>query len=375
MPPNALPDLPSASAASDPFLTALCTADSEARTAAVPHIVARQTALGLEATVEALKRLLRGWLHSDSRRALRAAALIAALGTSADRADYQLYGLRAQMEIHIIATGDYDSALAFYEQAAAHCRRHGDALGIALLQPTRVWALASLGRAAEAAEAAEQAAALLADNELWAPLASLHNNMAMIYNRGGAYEKALAMNARAADAYRALGAEGAPYLPLSALNRALILANLGRLDEAVSANEEALALAAAQAQTDRVAMAQSNLGRVYFSLGHYTRALALFDEARTTFLADEREREALLTDLVHCDCLLELRRFQEALSLAERLQPSLLKLGLRLEAAQAQRNGARARDRAAALTRRRPLLWRTPGTSLSPKRMISGRCS
>ena len=90
---------------------------------------------------------------------------------------------------------------------------------------------------------------------------------------------------------------------------------LGRFDESIAANQSVLQTYERRDldQPINVARAQQNLAITYFLLGRYNEALALLDRSRETFLADGRQRHAMLVELYTGDCLLQLRRFGDVL--------------------------------------------------------------
>ena len=68
----------------------------------------------------------------------------------------------------------------------------------------------------------------------------------------------------------------------------------------------------------------------------------MLDEARETFLADGRQRHAMLVELYTGDCLLQLRRFGDVLEKSAQVRELFTEMGTRLEVAQAILNEASA---------------------------------
>ena len=73
--------------------------------------------------------------------------------------------------------------------------------------------------------------------------------------------------------------------------------NLGRYIESIAANEAGLHMAKQFAQTANIARAEQNLGMTYFLIGRITKAQALLQKARDTFISDQRFRDAIMADL------------------------------------------------------------------------------
>lgn len=88
--------------------------------------------------------------------------------------------------------------------------------------------------------------------------------------------------------------------------------------------------------------ARQNLALTHFVLGRYNEALELYDQVQEAFLADGRQRDAILVELFTSDCLLQLRRFADALDKCCQIRCHFTELGTRLEAAQALLNEAAA---------------------------------
>lgn len=107
-------------------------------------------------------------------------------------------------------------------------------------------------------------------------------------------------------------------------NRAFVLYALGRYDASLAAGERALALAERFAQTVLIARAKQNLGLTYYVLGHYNRALQLFDQARVIWLVDRRYQEVIQIELTATYCLLQLQRFHDVLARCKEVRGLIL---------------------------------------------------
>ena len=284
--------------------------------------------------VALLQQAQRARRYSDYDDSIRLAELIGYLGELSGRADVAATGRLQALDARVAAKGELDGALAAYDDIIAIYQQHNDELAAATAQIVRIW-VQFLHQETEAALATgEAAAAVFTRHEAWQQLASLRNNMSLIYNRLGDHVQALAMVTHGQEALQALGPAGRPLLPSNAISRGLILSNLGRFQEALAVNEGAIALATELGQQNAVARALSNNGRILFSQGHYNQALLLFDDAFQSFTAEGRERDAVLTEACMAECYLELRRFQAVVERVERIQPIFERLQMRLEAGQ-----------------------------------------
>ncbi len=248
--------------------------------------------------------------------------------------------LRAQGNIHALGYGDHPKGIALYDQAAAIYQRLGMVYEEALSQTGKIWSLASLGQADEALATGNWASSILADEEDWQALAIVTANMGAIYGRIGNDQSALQQFNKALELYNQLDSAEKATLPMILINRAIVLRNLGRFDESVSSLKKAIAGYEANQQLVGVARAQQNLAMTYFVLGRYNEALSLLNEARTTYLADGRQRDAMLVEIFTSDCLLQLRRFTDVLEKCRECRHIFAELSTQLEMGRALLNEA-----------------------------------
>lgn len=289
---------------------------------------------------ESLKEEVIQLQQANIEQALQVAGLIGYLGDLSGNPLHHALGLRMEAQARLIGLGEYKQSLSLYDKATAIHQEYGDLLGEALVQVTRIWALAALGRYDEAFAAGKWANEILTEHEQWRNRASLNNNLAAIYGRRGEENKALAKLDVAREAYQQLGAEGELFLVMNELSRAIVLRNLGRFEESITAAQKATAVANRFNQPAAAARAQQNLATTYFVLGRYNEALKLLDDARTIFLSDGRRRDAILVELFISDCLLQLRRFGDVLDKCRQVRTLFTELGTRFEVAQSLLNEA-----------------------------------
>ncbi len=279
---------------------------------------------------------------SDIQRCLALGQLIRDLAACTADPGIDALGLLAQANAYVIGLGQYQEGIELYDQAAALYAMQGDVAAQAQAQTGKLWALASLGRSEEALVLGEWASEVLRQHARWIPLATLISNLAIIHGRLGQDAAALARFDEAGALYRA----HAPTAELSRLmirlNRGIVLRNLGHFDESIAEHQAALVQYQALGQTMSVARAQQNLALTYFILGRYNEALDLLDQAFATFLADGRQRHAMLVQLAISDCLLQLCRYQDALAKCRQARGLFADLGTPLEMGQSILNEASA---------------------------------
>ncbi|MDJ0754807.1 MAG: CHAT domain-containing tetratricopeptide repeat protein [Ardenticatenaceae bacterium] len=282
-------------------------------------------------------------LRRDAKIAQQLAELIVYFGQTAAQPLVQALGLQTLGTLQTLAYRDYEKALDRFATASELFDNGGDELNLAITQVTRVWALACLQRYDEAFETGEWAAEIFRRHDAHRPLAALSNNLAITHSRRGNDAAALMQLDAVIEAYQALGAAGTPHIPFALINRSIALRNLGRFQESIAANVQALEMAEKLEQSDTSARAKQNLGITYFTQGRLSEAQALLEEARKMFIADNRLRDAILADLYISDGLLQLRRFDEVIEKCRQVRETFGESGIQFEVAQAWLNEATAR--------------------------------
>ncbi len=279
-------------------------------------------------------------LRSDIQRSLETAGLILHLAELTGNPLHRALGLLAEANARFIGLGEYQAALDLYNEAAGIYQAHGRVVDQAKAQVGKLWPLAALGRHAEALETGRWASRVLEEHGQWLPLAKLTVNLATIYSRLGEDARAVMLFDRARELSLRLGEEGGALLARVEQNRAIVLRNLGRFEDAIRASQTAWEMLVRSGQTVEAARAQQNLAITYFVLGRYNEALQLLDQARAVFAADGLERHAIRVELFISDCLLQLRRFADVLDKCHRARKLFTRLGTHFEVAQAILNEA-----------------------------------
>jgi CHAT domain-containing protein len=290
----------------------------------------------------ALKGQADRFLRSDLSRSSQTAELLFYMAELVDNPLYRALGLLAEANVRAIGLGEYQRALELYDRAAEIYQANGCAARQARSQIGKLVALSRLGRYAEAIKVGEWASRVLEAHAQWRPLADLTLNLGVVHSRQGEDTESLAWYDRARELYERLGAEGEPFLPWIDQDRAVALRNLGQFEASLQAARRAEETMARLGQRIEAARAQQNQALTYFALGRYNEALDLYDQVRGVFLADGRQRDAILVELYASDCLLQLRRLADVLERCHQIRRRFTELGARLEAAQALLNEATA---------------------------------
>lgn len=292
---------------------------------------------------DALKARADQLLRREIHRSLEAAALLVWIGELKGNPLVRALGLLAEANARSIGgLGEYQRSVELYDEAASIYRISSDLLREAQAQIGKVYSLAQLGRYEEAREIGRWAGQVLEQHEEWLWLAKLTVNLGTMHQRMREDAEALALYDRAYSAYAHLAPTEEILAAIGRLeqNRAVVLRNLGQFEAAIQGFRRALDLHQRTQQWAGAARAKQNLGITYAILGRFNDSLELLDAAREYFLADGRQRDAVLIELFISDSLLQLRRFQDVLEKTHQIRERFTPLGTRLEVAQAALNEA-----------------------------------
>ncbi len=305
------------------------------RLLALPDVRAQERFLRANAALldgqvaTALKGQADQYLWSDIHRSQETAQLLFVLAELSGDRLHHAQGLLAQANALCIGLAEYEKSIALYDQAAEIYGSHGRATEQARSQVGKIGALANLGRYEKALEAGRWASGVLEEEGEWQILATLTMNLGIVHSRAGDELRSLASFDRAAELYEEIGADGQSMWLLAQQNRAVALCTLGRFEESIEASRTAMSGMERQGQTVEAARARQCLALTYFVLGRYNEALAHLEQVREIFLADGRQRDAMVVELLTSDCLLQLRRFGDVLKTCQRARTLLASLGMR----------------------------------------------
>ncbi len=279
----------------------------------------------------ALKEQADHYLRTDVNRSLEIADTLLQIAHFSGNPAHRALGLLARANAYAIGLGEYERALGDYDEAKDIFLADGDSKNAARSQIGKIGALTNLSRYQEAESAAQWAADILKKENELRLLAILTMNRAINFGRQGDDIRALETFNQAREMLLALQEEGEPYLPWVEQNRSIVLRNLGRLHESLEAAGKAWRGMEAQGEFVEAARARQSKAITYLLLGRYNEALNLMGEARRIFLADDRQRDALLLDVFLCDCLLPLRRFEDVIAITNNVRPFFAQRGMEQE--------------------------------------------
>jgi CHAT domain-containing protein len=278
-----------------------------------------------------LKQQADQWLRADIQRCLKTGQLLLSLAELTGDPRHRALGLLAQANAQGIGLGEYELALGSYDQAARIYQENGYLVEQASAQIGKIGVLQFLARYQEALQTGKWAAEVLQQAGEWLSLAKIVSNTGVIKFRLGNDTEALADFEHAQRLYERLGMEDSPGWLRVEINRAIVLRNLGRFDASIHSSQIAYQKLIDLSQDIEAARPLQNLALTYFVLGRYNEALNILDQVRTIFLSDERQRDAILTELFISDCLLYLRRFREVLDKCCQLRQDFTQLGTQFE--------------------------------------------
>jgi CHAT domain-containing protein/tetratricopeptide (TPR) repeat protein len=290
-------------------------------------------------SADALKSEADHLLRLDIQRSLQTADLLLYQAELTHNPLHRALGLLAKANACSIGLGEHQQAIELYEEAAAIYQSRHLLVDQAKSQIGKLWALASLGRYEEVMETSEWARGILESQGQWLLVAKLTGNTGAIFGRIGQDAKALSLFDRARELYEAHGA-GAGDVAGVEYNRAIVLRNLGRLEDSIQASQRAIQILRPTDERIRLARAQQSLATTYYVLGRHNEALDLLEEAKSAFLADGRQRDALLAQLFISDCMLQLRSYAGVLEKSCQVRELFDELGIRFEVAQTILNEA-----------------------------------
>ena len=206
----------------------------------------------------------------------------------------------------------YDTALSFADAAIALA---GDEDRRTLAEALEYADLCAVELGLPVGERAEEALAIYEEFGDLAAQARVQNTLGMLaYHRGDwptaleHYEASESADIRCGKLWNAA---------TPAANRAEILADQGRLDEAWLALEEAMRTWRGVNEVSLIAFGDYQLGRIAARLGHTGEAMRRFDAARRHFIEDGERTEVVVVDALSAECLSLSGDHEAALSLAD----------------------------------------------------------
>lgn len=288
--------------------------------ALLPPLTAEQT----DAVAAHLKSIADQVRQSDLVRAGKVVDLLFIWAAVTANPFHRALALRAKGNLLGIGQGKFREAIAAYDEAGQLYLTHDQPIEWAQTQIGKIAALANLGLCNEALVVGEQAQQIFVNDHQWQLATLAASNIAIcVHARRDENQAALAKFNQALAFYQRSGSSETYVLATIEQNRGLLLRDLGRFEEALSASKSAWQSLTNLGYTIEAARVHQNIGETFALCGRYNEAIRYIDGARQLFLQDNRLRDVVEAELVMGHSLLRLRRFQEVLQLCRQMRAQL----------------------------------------------------
>lgn len=288
-----------------------------------------------EAYAQKLKGLADHALRNDLRECLDIADLLLALGVATGIGPIRALGLLVRANGIGIGRGDYGAAIPDYETAANIYLALDRPVDAARSRIGQVYALAVEQQYEHAVALGQMASDTLRRNGQDLALARLLVNTGAAHSRKGDEQASLDCLTEARQLYLKQGDAARASLARVEYNRGIVLRNLGRFSESISAAQFAESLAIVEGNTIDIAHARECLAVTYSVMGRFNDALLLFESTLSVLVDGGRKRDAALVGLSVSGCLLKLGRMADSLDRAREARIAFEVLGGRIEIGQA----------------------------------------
>jgi len=305
--------------------------------AAVSRFIERGFDGSIDAFVAGLNETANKLVQSDLKKAKRLIGHIHRLSRLLPR-EYRpnLLVIEARAEHW---TGNSSSAAVKYAKAISLFEKKRDFKSAALTRQGLMDVYMYLGKYDKALSTGKKALTYLRRKGEGVSSAKVMTNIGNVYHRLDKNRLALSYYNKARDIFEPVGG-----LPLAVVdyNRANVLANMSKFDEAADLYRSAATVYREHGLSLAAAKSDYSLAYLHFLRDDYTRALASFERVSETFerLGDEKAATTTLMDLAEIN--LHLNQYGSTIAICERIIPSLVRQGLKYELAKSHYFMARA---------------------------------
>jgi len=270
----------------------------------------------IDLLVELVKREADRQWNRDAHVSYILAGYVLLIGEVVRNKSYHALGLMARGDALRRMDRDED-ALPFFDASGEEFLEVGDEVGWARTRIGRISACLQLNRTAEALRDATAAREIFMRHNKLLRAGQIDVNAAIVNYELGQYDQALRLFDRAIETYSLQGEGVELNIARARGNKAITLAAQGKFREAVALHEQArTTFAAYGGQEVAVAREELNIAQIYASQGHYSQALQLFIRSRVTFQQHNLHFPAAEVAQQICFCLVRLNRAREAYELA-----------------------------------------------------------
>jgi len=196
------------------------------------HFLQEHRLLLNEEVVRLLDLQVAHFLRADIDRTFAIASLLRYIGELTNNPGYVAWSRVNEGDAHSIGLGEYELAIACYDDAAEIYKSYGSP-EYAWALVGKVNALSCISRYEEALNIGHEIGPVLEAQGWRRSLAVLTMNLGNVHSRRGEDSESLAMYDRAADLYQHLRTEKKTDWALIQNNRSIALRNLGRFDASI----------------------------------------------------------------------------------------------------------------------------------------------
>ena len=266
--------------------------------------------------VELIKREADRQWNNDGQVSFTLAGYLLAIGDLTFNKASHALGLMARGDA--LRRMDRDKeALPYFDASGEEFKEIGDEVGWARTRIGRISACLQLNRTNEALRDAAAAREVFIRHGKLLRAGQIDVNAAIVNYEMGQFDQALRLFDRAIETYSLQGEGVELNIARARGNKAITLAAQGKFREAVALHEQArTTFATYGGQEVAVAREELNIAQIYASQGHYSQALLLFSRSRTIFLQYNLQFQAAEVAQQICLCLVRLNRAREAYDLA-----------------------------------------------------------
>ncbi|MGQ0541296.1 MAG: CHAT domain-containing protein [Blastocatellia bacterium] len=285
------------------------------------------------AVAEALRQLCYDSWMSDPARTERIASAIRLLDDKQDN-NQEVTAVRFWIDgIVFLTKGEMSGADRLLKLSSEMYEKLGKPLDSAETCVSRMYALAVLGRYAEAIKCGNKARKTFLRYDKPKSAGKIEHNLGNIYQRLDRYSEAERILNLAVKRFSV--AEDSEKLIQIKTSLANAYAHQTKFRDAEALYEQSLEGARKYGHFVTQAQIESNLGYLSLLSGNYARSLHLFELSRSRFVSMGMDSQAAIAEQEVADVYLELNLFPEAERLYRRIVPVFEQLGMKAEMARA----------------------------------------
>ncbi len=269
--------------------------------------------------------------ESEHSARLARACLQAATYSGNDRLVIQACRMLAYS---LTANEQYEESLPYHKRAIQNLEATGDRGQAARARLGYIVALTHAGKYRDALAVAAEAEAWFRENNDEVGFARLCNNVANLYDRLDAHERAYPYHLMHSEVVQKIGDQEG--VAKSYHNLGICLAAMDQFEQADEMFQNCENLSQHLELMELWAQAIYNRAHLHYLRGRYSDAFRSFNRLRQHFRQTGSRRHSALCDLGEAEIYIQLNRARDAAALAQRAATQFLELGLHREEAEAR---------------------------------------